>query len=383
MTTLTSRLPAALKATAVLALVAATAGCSFFGGGAAKPEPTALQAVSGTVVARQAWVARLGPVNFPLEVQVVGNNVFMAATDGTVAAIDARTGGDVWRTSVKAPIAAGVGSDGKLAAVVTTGNDVVALDNGREIWRQRLTAQAYTAPLVAGGRVFILAADRSVSAFDGQTGGKLWTQQRPNEPLVLRQSGVMLAVGDTLVVGLAGRLAGLNPSNGSVRWEAPIASPRGINDVERLVDLVGRVSRNGDVVCARAFQASVGCVNTARGSLVWTKAANGSQGVHGDDRFVFGTESDGVVQAWRRTDGERAWTTDRLKYRELTAPLVIGRSVAVGDFAGYIHLLSREDGSLFNRMATDGSAIAASPVLAGNALVAVTRNGGVYGFVPE
>ena len=229
----------------------------------------------------------------------------------------------------------------------------------------------------------LTAADRSVSAFDGQTGRKLWTQQRPNEPLVLRQSGVILAVGDTLVVGLAGRLAGLNPSNGTVRWEAPIASPRGINDVERLVDLVGRVSRDGEIVCARAFQASVGCVNTARGSLLWTKPANGSQGISGDARFVFGTESDGTVQAWLRSSGEKGWSTDRLRYRNLTAPLVVGRSVAVGDFAGFIHLLSREDGSLLNRLPTDGSAIASAPVLAGNTVVAVTRNGGVFGFTPE
>jgi outer membrane protein assembly factor BamB len=231
--------------------------------------------------------------------------------------------------------------------------------------------------------VFVLAADRSVTAFDGQTGRKLWTQQRPNEPLVLKQEGVIIAVGDTLVVGFSGRLAGLNPDSGVVRWEAPIASPRGVNDIERLVDLVGGVSRDGDVVCARAFQAKVGCVNAARGSLVWTKPANGAQGIDGDDKRIFGTESDGSVQAWRRTDGERAWSTDVLRYRSLTAPLVIGRSIAIGDFAGIIHLLSREDGSLLNRITTDGSPIAAAPVLAGNVMVAVTRNGGIYGFVPE
>jgi outer membrane assembly lipoprotein YfgL len=315
-------------------------------------------------------------------VNVSGTTVFLAGSEGAVAAIDARSGADVWRASV-GPIAAGVGSDGKLAAVVTQANEVVALQDGRELWRQKLLAQAYTSPFVAGGRVFVLAADRSISAFDGQTGRKLWTQQRPNEPLVLKQSGVMLAVGDTLVVGLAGRLAGLNPSNGSIRWEAPIASPRGINDVERLVDLVGRVSRDGEVVCARAFQASVGCVNTSRGSLLWTKPANGAQGIHGDDKFLFGTEADGTVVAWRRADGERVWSSDRLRNRNLTAPLVVGRSIAVGDLAGFVHLLSREDGALLNRLATDGSAIAAPPVLAGNTLVVVTRNGSVYGFVPE
>ena len=369
-----SRLPLAIGFVALLA------GCF---GGATKPQPAELQPVTALVSARQSWNTRIGRVDFPLDIAVSGNSVAVASGDGTIALLDASTGREFWRAALNTPVAAGVGSDGKVLAVVTKANEVVALQDGREIWRQKLNAQAFTAPFVAGARVFVLAADRSVTAFDGQTGRKLWTQQRPNEPLVLRQSGVMLAVGDMLVVGLAGRLAGLSPVNGSVRWEAPIASPRGINDVERLVDLVGRVSRDGDNVCARAFQASIGCVNAARGSLLWAKPANGMQGIHGDDRMLFGTEADGTVIAWRRTDGERSWTTDRLRYRSLTAPLVVGRSVAIGDFSGFIHLLSREDGSLLNRLPTDGSAIAAAPVLAGNTLIAVTHNGGVYGFKPE
>jgi len=373
----------AARVPALILLVAALGGCSMFGSGPAKPQPAELQPVTALVSARQTWATRVGQVNFPLDTGVSGNSVAVASGDGTVALIDAQTGRDVWRHALNTPLAAGAGNDGKVVAVVTKANEIVALQDGRELWRQKLGAQAFTAPFVAGARVFVLAADRSVSAFDGQTGRKLWTQQRPNEPLILRQSGVMLAVGDTLVVGLAGRLAGLNPSTGSIRWEAPIATPRGINDVERLVDLVGHVSRQGDVVCARAFQASVGCVNAARGNLLWSKPANGVQGLDGDDRFVFGTEADGNVIAWRRTDGERAWSTDRLRYRNLTAPLVVGRSIAIGDFTGYVHLLSREDGSLLNRLPTDGTAIAATPVLVGNTLVAVTQGGGVYGFQPQ
>ncbi len=369
-----------LQAPLAIIMIATLGACS---GGASKPKPAELQPVTALVSARKSWNISIGKVNFPLEATVSGNSVAVAGGDGVVALIDAQTGRDIWRAALNTPIAAGVGSDGKVVALVTKSNEVVALQDGRELWRQKLGAQAFTAPLVAGARVFVLAADRSVNAFDGQTGRKLWTQQRPNEPLVLRQSGVMLAVGDTLVVGLAGRLAGLNPGNGIVRWEAPLATPRGINDVERLVDLVGRVSRDGDTVCARAFQASVGCVNAARGNLLWTKPANGIEGVHGDSRLVFGTEADGTVIAWRRTDGERAWSTDRLRYRNLTAPLAIGRSIAIGDATGFVHLLSREDGALLNRLSTDGSAISADPVVAGNTLIAITQNGGVYGFQPE
>lgn len=351
--------------------------------GPKRPEPAELKAVTPLVAASQSWTARLGAITFPLAVTAADSTVAVASDDGTVALLDAQTGRDIWRAVLATPISAGVGSDGKTAAVVTRNNDLVAVRDGRELWRQKLGAQVFTSPFVAGGRVFVLAADRSVNAFDGQTGRKLWVHQRPNEPLVLKQSGVMLAVGDTLVVGLAGRLAGLNPLNGSIRWEVPIASPRGINDVERLVDLVGGVSRQADVVCVRAFQASIGCVNAVRGTLLWTKPANGSQGIHGDTRMVYGAESDGVVLALRSSDGERAWSTDRLRYRTLTAPLLVGRSVVVGDSTGFLHLLSREDGSLLNRLSTDGSAVAANPILVGQTLVAVTRNGGVFGFLPE
>lgn len=355
----------------------------FFGSSVKKPQPAELQPVVAVVPVRQAWTARIGEVSFPLEVDVSGDTAVVASADGTIAALDARTGRDRWRTNIGTPIAAGVGSDGQLAAVVTRANEVVAVSGGREIWRQKLAAQAFTSPFVAGGRVFVLAADRSVNAFDGQTGRKLWTQQRPSEPLVLRQSGVMLAVGDTLVVGLAGRLTGLNPLNGSIRWEAPVASPRGINDVERLVDLVGTVSRQGNTVCARAFQATVGCVDAERGTLLWSKPANGSTGVDGDDSFIFGTEADGRVVALRRADGENGWSTERLRYRSLTSPVVVGRSIAIGDSSGFIHLLSRADGSSMNRLTTDGSPVAASPVLAANTLITVSRSGAVYGFAPE
>lgn len=371
----------AATALAAIVLVATLTACS---SSSNRPKPAELPANVAVVGVKAAWNAQIGQVNLPLDVSVNGTTVTVASSDGAVLALDAQTGRDLWRASLGTPLSAGVGSDGTTAAVVTRANEVVAITAGRELWRQKLPAQTYTAPLVAGGRVFVLSADRSVSALDGQTGRKLWNQQQPgNEPLILRQPGVLLAVGDTLVVGLSGRLVGLNPANGSVRWQAPIATARGTNDVERLVDLVGRVSRVGNVVCARAFQMAVGCVDTARGTTLWTKPAVGFEGVHGDDSLVFGTEGDGKVLAWKRADGERSWMTDRLQYRKLTAPLALGRSVVVGDNTGLVHLLSREDGSPLNRLSTDGSAIVAAPVAAGDTLVVVTQKGGIFGFRPE
>ena len=109
----------------------------------------------------------------------------------------------------------------------------------------------------------------------------------------------------------------------------------------------------------RAFNATVGCVDAARGATAWTRPANGTEGLGGDDRQVFGTEADGKVVAWARANGQPAWTSELLLRRGPTAPLLLGRSVAIGDNTGLVHLLSRENGQLSNRLSTDGSPIVA------------------------
>lgn len=347
------------------------------------PTPAPLPPDPKLMGVRQVWEATLGKVDFPLVVQAAGPLVAVAASEGTVSLFDARTGESLWRVAVGTPLNAGVGHDGRMAAVVTVENELVALQDGKELWRQRLTAPSYTPPLVAGARVFVLGADRSVSAYDGQSGRRLWNQSRTGEALVLRQPGVLMAVGDTLVAGLGGRLVGMHPLNGSSRWEQPLANPRGTNDVERLVDLVAGVAREGSTVCVRSFQASVGCVDAARGALLWSKPAAGALGLSGDDRLVLGVEFDGSVQAWRRSDGERAWSTTMLRYRKLTGPVLLGSAVVLGDDAGRLHVLSRADGTLQTRFETGNAPIAATPVLAGNTLVVVTRAGRVLGLRPE
>ena len=192
-----------LRASLASFLIAMLTACS---SSPNRPKPADLPANVALLGVRQAWSVKLGDVSFPLAVGVSGSTIAVASNNGTVLALDASTGREMWRASVGAALSAGVGSDGKVTAVVTRENEVVALDAGRVLWRQRLGAQTYTAPLVAGGRVFVLAADRSVTAFDGQTGRRLWNQQRTCEALVLGQSSVLLAVGDTLVAGMSGRL---------------------------------------------------------------------------------------------------------------------------------------------------------------------------------
>ena len=347
------------------------------------PKPAALQANPAAFAVKELWRLPVGTTAAPLELRAVGSQLMVASKQGDISGVDLRTGKLQWRASLGVPLSAGVGSDGETAAVVTSENQLVALREGKEVWRQKLPSLTLTSPLVAGARIFLTSADRTVSAFDAATGRKLWSQQRAGDALILGQPGVLTAVGDTLLTTQGGRLLGLNPQNGAVRWDAAVAVGRGVNEVERLVDLVSGTSRSGNNVCLRAFQAAVACVDAQSGRTLWTKTASGASGVTGDATSIFGVESDSKVQAWRRSDGEKLWTSENLRFRGLSTPVLVGSALAVGDFEGFIHFLSSTDGALLGRIATDGSSIAQTPVWVNNTLVVVTQRGTLIGFRPE
>jgi len=362
-------------------LVLALLGCA-----ADKPPPTPLEPVQAQIAGRQVWSASVGSVLFPLAVTVRDGAFIVAGSNGTVLSLDAQTGRERWRGSAGNLLSAGVGSDGRIAAVVTVNNELVVLDQGARRWSTRLASRTTTAPLVAGERVFVLGVDRAVHAFDAADGRRLWTFQRPGEALTLAQPGVLAPFRNTLVAGVGAVMLGLDPTSGSVRWEVPVTSPRGTNEVERLNDLVGPPLRVADTLCVRAFQTAVGCVvvnGPDRAALRWSRLAGGQKAIGGDADYLYGADGSDRVSAWKAGAGELAWTNERLLYRGLSAPLSAGRTVMFGDVEGQVHFLDRENGKTLLRLPTDGSPVVAQPVLSGSTMLVVTRNGGLFAFRPE
>ena len=348
-----------------------------------KPEPKQLVPVKPTIAGRVVWTSSTADVEFPLSVAVNGSTFTVGASDGTVIALDAAKGREVWRANAKSALSAGVGSDGKFAAVVTREGQIVVFEAGRELWRQPAGMRVITTPLVAGERVFVVGLDRSVTAFDALNGAKLWSVQRPGDALTLAQAGVATAFKNTLLVSQGSRLAALDPASGAVRWDVALATPRGSNEIERLSDLVGPAVRVGDVVCVRAYQASVGCVNAETGQLLWTKTFSGRGGLAADEHYVYAADAADRITAWKADTGEVAWTTDAYLHRQLTTPFSLGPVLVFGDFEGQLHFLSADHGVAQLILPTDGAPMAAAPVVSGTTVLVVTRDGGLFALRPE
>jgi outer membrane assembly lipoprotein YfgL len=360
-----------------------------------KPKPAPLEAFQPKIAARQVWSSSLGggPIatlgslvgmapapSFTMVPAVRDGAFFVAASDGTIVALEATTGVERWRTKINGPLSAGVGSDGRYTSVVTRGNEVVTFDGPNEIWRKRVASSVVTPPLVAGERVFVMAVDRSVEAFDALDGRRLWTLQRPGDALTLSHASVVTAFGNSLLVAQGPRLAAVEPLRGSLQWEVSMASPRGSNEVERLADLIGPAVRVGERICARAFQSAVACVDASKGALLWSRNVGGIQAVGSDNDLVIGGDASDRISAWRASNGDVAWTSEKYLHRGLSGAVVVGPTVVFGDDDGFVHFLAAASGELQLRLPTDGSAVLGTPALSGNTLLVSTRKGGLFAF---
>jgi outer membrane protein assembly factor BamB len=85
-----------------------------------------------------------------------------------------------------------------------------------------------------------------------------------------------------------------------------------------------------------------------------------------------------MVLALDRSSGTQTWKNEQLLMRQTSAPHVLDGRLMVGDYEGYLHVLSPEDGSVVARLKTDGSAIVAAPIEFSDGLLVQTQGGGLY-----
>jgi outer membrane protein assembly factor BamB len=354
----------------------------WFGGTKASAKLAPLPQIQADAVKpRVVWQASVGPSGASIfSPAIAGDRVYAAAADGTVVALDAATGRQIWRINAGARLSAGVGASADLVVVGSEEGDAIALDaNGERRWRTRVSSEVLAPPLVTGDLVVVRAADNRIFALDATEGRRRWVYQRTLPPLAVRSPVGVSSGGGLVVAGFSGgRLVALAPANGAVRWEGNVAIPKGTTELERVTDVVGRPWTSDRDVCAVAYQGRIACFDVTNGTPAWTRDLSSTSGVLGDARFVYVSDDKGAVHALERGTGRSVWKQDKLAFRNLSAPLPTGREVAVADVQGFVHLLARDNGAIIGRVPTDGSAISTNPVPFGRGFLVQTRNGSVY-----
>ena len=306
------------------------------------------------------------------------DRIFIADQPGLVKALDRETGKTLWRADIKTAVTAGPGIGSGLVIIGSSNAEVIALDQrtGEQQWRQSVSSEVLAAPAISGGRVVVHTIDGKVYGLDAESGKLAWVHERQIPLLTLRGSGTPIISGSLVIVGFSGgKMIGLDVENGDALWEVSVSVPTGRSELERIVDIdADPVLRDG-VAYAASYQGELAAVTEDTGTVLWRYEVSSYAGLDVDHKNVYVADSVGDLWAIDTRTGSALWKQDKLHGRKLTAPRVIGDTLLVGDFEGFLHWLSVEDGRLLARDRLGYSAIATQPTVVDDVIYVYNRNG--------
>lgn len=365
------------------ALTGFLTGCSWLKGGEDNAEPPAeLTSIEQQVTLTTLWKKDIGggikEQFLRLTPIVDGGRLFAVNHDGNVVALDAATGKQVWEAETRAAVTSGAGVGEGLVLVGTADAEVVALNwqDGEEVWRAQVSSEVLAAPTAAEGLVVVQSVDGNLAALDAATGERRWVFDRTVPVLSLRGTSSPLLVPGGVLSGLAnGKLVAIGLKRGLPAWETTIAIPSGRSELDRMVDIDSAPQVWGNQVYTVTYQGRVAALNGADGQIQWARDMSSAVGLSIDFRQVYVTDEQSHVWALDRRNGASMWSQDALYNRALTRPVAFGDTVAVADFEGYLHLLSRIDGEIVGRTRVDDAGVLAPPIVVDDILYVYGNSG--------
>lgn len=353
-------------------------------GGSKAPEMAKLPEMTSSIAVKRLWQASIGSSEQSVfSPAVTSDGIFVASADGAIARLDGASGKQVWRVNSGERLTGGVGADRRTVAVGSGKGEVLAFGtNGAPLWKAQISSEVLAAPQVADDTVVVRSSDGRIFGLDAKDGRRKWYYQRATPALTVRSPAGVSIARNVVYAGFAGgKLVALNLENGAVRWETTVALPRGTTELERITDVIGLPVVTSREVCVVAYQGRIGCFDISNGQAVWSREMSSTTGLTMDARYIFTSDDKGAVHALDRSGGTSLWKQDKLRLRNLTAPLALGQEIAVADVEGYVHFLARDSGAFVGRASTDGSAVSANPVpLPDGGFLVQTRRGGLYAF---
>ncbi|MFF5228754.1 PQQ-binding-like beta-propeller repeat protein [Dactylosporangium sp. NPDC000521] len=208
-------------------------------------------------------------------VLAAGSRVLVCDDGGQVHCLDSGTGERQWRHPIAGSAArTALVTDGANVYVAVHGDlaapDLTAVDlaTGAERWRHRVDARL---PVLAPGGHVVVRRERRVVSLAADSGEDRWTRELVGGPVAA------IADADGVVVGTdAGRVAGLAPASGEIRWQV-VPKPRPLVArfaSEKPLEWV-LAAADGVVVAARPEGKRVYGLDRETGETGWSMRANG------------------------------------------------------------------------------------------------------------
>lgn len=332
---------------------------------------------------------------------VADGRIFTIDSAGRVSATST-SGSALWSYSIvplrddaSQALAGGLAVDNGRLYVTSGFGTLTALDaaTGREIWTQRLEATATGAPTVFGGLVYVVAGDSTAWAIEAEDGRVRWQSDGLGDignvagaaPPAVNDSHVVFSFGSGAVQG-AFRQGGLR------LWSADIVGARRGFAIALVDDITGYPVIDGSTVYAGNHSGRVVALNVNSGERLWTAQHGALDPVWPAGNSVYVVSDLNELVRLDATDGSRIWAVDLPGYEPVRrpqrrrdsafvnhGPIMAGGRLIVASSDGFIRAFDPASGEVVSQTEIRGGATT-RPVVANGTLYVVSTAGVLHAF---
>jgi len=304
------------------------------------------------VIWQQQSNIKLDPQSLMQQPAIWQNQIFIATAKGQIQVYKLNNGQSVWQKDTDTPLSSSLGVADGLLVVGSQQGQLLAFNakTGEAFWQTQLTSEVLAAPQIANNMVWVRTNDNRILAFSADEGKKRWHYESQTPVLSLRGNSAPLFKQGQIFAGFDnGELVSLDAENGQRAWSVNISQARGRTDLERMADIDGDLAWYNDNLYVSSFQGQTAALDPFDNRVLWQRdqATNLTPAVDSDAVYI--TTPKGHVIALDRQTGDILWQQKGLQARTVTAPVIFGQFIAVGDFEGFVHWLNLANGKLAGR----------------------------------
>ena len=352
--------------------------------------PVELERVDTKVKLKKQWSTKIGDGQgdgfYKITPTLVDGVLYVASSDGEVAAISAADGDRLWRVELERPLSGGVGYHDRSLYLGGADGSVLQLsaEDGVVEWEAAVSGEVLAAPAVSDDWVIVQTYDGKLLGFQPGADEPAWTFTSDVPVLTLRGTSTPILVGGNAIAGFGdGKVVAVDVNSGNVSWESRIGVAQGSSEIDRIVDIDGAMTQQGIELFVASYQGRVAALDSRTGRKLWQQNVSSVTGTHVGFGNVYVADVDGTLSAFLRTGQGVRWQNIELGYRQLSRPTPVSSYVATVDFDGYLHLLSQVDGQIVGRSKIGGDAARADMIADSGRLIIFADNGQLLAYELE
>ena len=315
---------------------------------------------------------------------VLKDRIVTAGRHGTLNVFDLDSGDELNTIKLDIALSGGIGGTEDIWLVGSRNGELIAVsaEAGDILWRTPVPSEILARPVVYNRKIVLVrTADGQILGVDINTGSINWNYSQTIPALTLRGSSPPTLSRSHFYTGLeSGRLIAVSPIDGEVAWDVALTVPQGRSEIQRLVDIDGRSELYGRILYAVSYQGRIAAIDVTRGQSLWARSFSSNTGVTVGVDAVYSSDDRSHVWALDRQNGATLWKQDKLQARSVTRPIIYRDFLVVGDVEGYVHVMSRFDGRFVARTRVDSDGILVPPIVDGDRLLVLTRDGFLAAF---